>query len=645
MSVIESHTALRPRIAFFYGVIGFAILLLAAGMSYRQLFSNEAFTERERLQNQRRVLVPGPRGEIFDREGRVLVANRSRFSASLLFSDQRVRSAMGREQMRLNREITTTRAERPPEGLPARARLNVVQRYLEECGRILGRRQELAPQVLERHFTQQPLLPFPLISDLTPEEFARLVEQLPPHSPIEIHAVNTRHYPYGSAAAHTLGYVVSSDALPDEGLPGADLKTFYTRGSFGREGLERQFDERLQGQTGSEIWIVDNSGIRADRVDRQPPVPGKPLHTSIDIDLQLAGEEAFGDREGALVMLDVQSGEVLAMVSKPDYDLNRTTPFIATEFYEDLKEQEALYNRATRGCYPPGSPFKIITAIAALRHGAITPETEFVCNGTMMVGKAEFKCHAWRRGGHGRETLVTAIRDSCNVYFYNAALAAGPDALAAEARRFGLDRQTGIELPAEERRMLVPDPAWKLARRNESWTGGDTANMAIGQGFLLVTPLQMACLTASIARGETVTRPTLLRREAGAAVPVSGNQTLGLTPTDRAVIMEGMRQVVAGSGGVRGTGRFARLDDVEISGKTGTAQVRTPRGTLELAWFIAFAPSSDPKVAVATIVVGDEPDELNAGGQVAAPKARAVLEAYFKKHPHRPPPASVLTSR
>jgi penicillin-binding protein 2 len=633
VSVIESHSSLRPRIAFFYAVVGVAILVLAAGLAYRQLFSNEAFTERERLQNQRRVLLPGPRGEIFDREGRVLVANRSRFSAAILFSDQRVRREFSDEQFRLVRDSRRNNDERPSEGFAVRARFNVVQRYLDECGRILGRRQPLDARVLERHFSQQPLLPFPLISDLASHEFAALVEQLPAGSPIEIHAVNARHYPYGSAAAHTLGFVVSTDTLPDEGLPGGDLKTFFTRGSFGREGLELQFDERLQGQTGSEIWIVDNSGIRADRVGRQAPIPGKPLYTSLDVDLQLAGEEAFGDREGALVMLDVQTGEVLAMVSKPDYDLNKTSPFITTEYWNSLREQEALYNRATQGCYPPGSPFKLVTAIAALRAGVITPETEFVCNGTMAVGKAEFKCHAWRRGGHGRERLLTAIRDSCNIYFYNAALAAGPDALAAEARRFGLDRQTGIELPAEEKRMLIPDPAWKLMRKNESWTGGDTANMAIGQGFLLVTPLQMACFAASLARGETSTQPTLLRRESGVAVPVSGNQMLGLSPSDRAVIMEGMRQVVNGGGGVRGTGHFAKLPDVEVSGKTGTAQVRTPRGTLELAWFLAFAPSSQPKVAVALIVVGDEPDELNAGGMVAAPRAKKVLEAYFKKHP------------
>jgi penicillin-binding protein 2 len=636
LSVIEAHSALRPRITFFYVVIAGIVAVLIAGLAWRQLFSNEAYAEHERRQNQRRVLIPGPRGEIFDREGRVLVANRPRFAAVIYFSDSRLRSETRTEQFRLTRQINQESLPRPPEGIAARARLNIVQRYLDQCARILGRTDTVDPRALERHFSQQPMLPFPLVNDLAPPEFARLVEQLPLGSPVQIHASTTRHYPYGNAAAHTLGFVASTLDIPAEGLPGADLMTFFARGTLGRDGLERSFDDRLQGRTGTEIWIVDNNGVQARLVENQAPVSGNSIFTSLDVDAQLAGEEAFGDKEGALVLLDVRTGEVLALVSRPGYDLNELTPFISRATWNRIDERGAWLNRATQGYYPPGSTFKLVTAIAALRAGAITPETEAVCTGELMVGRVRFVCH--NHNGHGRVRLVDAIRQSCNVYFYQAALAAGAEAVAQEARRFGLDRPTGIELPNEGTRMIVPDNAWKRARTGEGWSAGDTANMAIGQGFLRVTPMQMACMVASLARGETITRPTLLRREGRTSIPVSGNQLLGLAPDQRAALYEGMAQVVR-----YGTGRLAALPGITLGGKSGTAQVETPRGTLELAWFVACGPVENPAVAIALVVVGDEPDRANAGGKVAAPIAKKVLEAWFAKHPPRPPSVLPLT--
>lgn len=641
MTGVEYHTAIRSRILFFYLFVAGLMLVLFCGLAYRQLLSTEAFQERERLQNQRRILIPGPRGEIFDREGRVLVANRPRFSAVLNFSEYALRKELRETQIRLMRDIRDGKIEDPGERLDKHARARVVEKYLTECSRILGRPLSLERKTLERHFNEQPLLPFPIINDLSQEDFARLLEQLKPGSPVQLLPSTARHYPYASAAAHTLGYIGSTLELPMEGLAGADLQTFIAKGMYGRDGLERQFDELLQGQTGSEIWVVDPSGIQDHMVASQTPVAGKPLNTSLDIDLQLKAEEVFGDQPGALVLLDVHTGEVLSLVSQPDFDLNETSPFIPTTLWNRLLEQEALLNRSTQGLYPPGSTFKIITACAGLRNGVITPDTVVECPGYMMVGNRQFPCH--RRSGHGPVRVVDALRMSCNVFFYETALRLGPDKLAEEARRFGLDHPTGIELPGEVRNMIVPDSAWKRATVKEPWTAGDTANMAIGQGFLRFTPLQMACMIASFARNETTTQPTILKRERGGAMITRGNMPLGLKPELRAAVLEGLFEVIdwtpSQHPGAGGTGSRAKIPGINLAGKTGTAQIKTlNRGTFELAWFVGFGPLEDPKVAWAAVVVGDRPDEEMAGGGVAAPKVKAVLDLYFQKYPPQPPP-------
>lgn len=636
MSIIETHTALKPRIAFFYAIIGVTVTVLFCGLAYRQLLSQDAFLDSERRQSQRRILIPGPRGEIFDRENRVLVANRPTFATVLYFSDENLQHEFQDSDRTLVRDVREGILPAPPNNeFRTAARARVVQKYLDQCNAITGRHDELSWRTLKRHYNEYPLLPFPLLKDLTPSEFAECLEQLLPDSPIQLYSSTTRHYPYGSAAAHTLGYVTSTQDLPAENLPGADLHTFYGRGSIGRDGLEREFDDQLQGKTGSEIWVVDPSGFQERMVENTPPVPGNSIYTSLDVDLQLAGERAFAEREGALVALDVKTGEILALVSQPDYDLNDLTPYISFETKAQIDDRGAWLNRAIQGTYPPGSTFKLITAMAALRNGAITPDTVFDCPGSIVVGNRTFRCHAWRRGGHGKVDLVRAITVSCNVFFYKTALALGPEKLAAEARRFGYDQVTSVELPNEVQRMIVPDPEWKRNSGRGGWVDGDTANFAIGQGFLDVTPLQVACFTASLARGETRTVPTILRRDNRTPRAAANNQSIGLPPQDMAAILQGMEQCAQ-----FGTAQFANIPGIRLGGKTGTAQKLTPRGMLELAWTLIFGPLEDPHVAVAVIIVGEKPDEPNAGGREAGPVAKQVLEAYFQKHPVAPAPSN-----
>lgn len=632
MNVLDVQTQQRARMSFFYSAVAAMVVVLFSGLAYRQLFSKDSFLDRERLQNQRRILIPGPRGEIVDRDGRVLVANRSRFSAVMLFSDARVRREFRKTYIDLVRDGKISRGD---DNAEAYARAYVVQRYLDHCNRILGRQGKVSTKGVDDHFRRHPLLPFPVIEDLLPTEFARLLEQLPASSPVQIFSSTARHYPYGSAAAHTLGYVSSTIDLPAENLPGADLMTFIARGSFGREGLEKQFDTQLQGRTGSEIYVVDPAGYKEELLQSVPPVTGQTLTTSLDIDLQVAGEAAFKQKdgeelEGACVALDVRTGEVLTLISKPDYDLNDTTPLITRDTWEKIKAKEAFYNRATQGLYPPGSTFKIISAIAGLRAGVITPQSEFTCNGQFLVGSRAFPCHD--NHAHGAINVVTALSKSCNVYFYQDGLAVGPDRLASEARRFGLDRPTGIEIPGEVKRMIVPDPDWKRRQLLGGWVPGDTANMSIGQGFLDVTPLQIACFTASFARNETVTTPTILRRPPGGSPALAGNQAIGLAPGDRAAIIAGMEDAV-----LHGTARKARIDGIRLGAKTGTAQkdvwIEGKKRQINLAWTTVFGPLDAPTIAVTVMLVGDKPDAEYGGGTFAAPIAKAVLEAYFAKHP------------
>jgi penicillin-binding protein 2 len=341
---------------------------------------------------------------------------------------------------------------------------------------------------------------------------------------------------------------------------------------------------------------------------------------------------------GAAVALDVATGEVLVLVSKPDYDLNAFAPRLSTATAADINARGAWLHRATQGLYPPGSTFKLITAQAGLRAGVIAPDSMVECTGAYRVGGRTFVCNNHR--DRGPITLPQAIEKSCNTFFYDYGLKTGIDAIAAEARLHGLGAPTGIELPHEARQMLVPDPAWKQERRGDRWFPGDTANVSIGQGDLALSPLQMAAYMASFARGETITRPTLIHHSS----PRPQNSPPdGLSPAHRAAIIAGMEAVTnTGTGRILQTPRF-RVPGLRIAGKTGTAQKRTPEGTVNFAWFVGFVPVENPKLAVAIVIEGDTPGEDFGGGRYAAPVAGAIFKAWADKtglYP-APTPASV----
>lgn len=644
MSDLDVHKGENPRIVLFAWLVILAGSVLILGLAWSQLIATNEFKEIEKRQTERRILKPGPRGDIYDRNGNLLVGNRPHYSAAVYLDDLRKEFRQEFKIVRdtadeaLAEEYRNTPVEERPYEVPIAnrsdcawtARMNVIQRYLDQINQITGRDDTISQSKVMRHFNEQLLLPLPLVEDLSPDHYARLVEQLhPKNSPIQIHTDTARYYPYGVAAAHTIGYVQNVNPDPDE-FPKDGIKTFTFKTKRGKTGIERSFDEHLSGTTGLEMWRVDPLGFQDTRLEMIPPKQGKDLITSLDIDLQLAAETALGDRTGAAIALDVRTGEVLTLASHPSFDLNDLSPFIPRKTFDEINERGAWLNRTLQLSYPPGSTFKLITSIAGLRAGTFNTETTHDCQGVYRVGNRIFRCHA--RYGHGVTDLAGAIEGSCNVFYYSEGLRMGIDVISAEAKRFGLDEKTGIEVPYETSRLVVPTKEWKRENVGSGWVPGDTANTAIGQGFLLVTPLQMATVIASIARGETRTVPTLkaLSREEGLQVN-HGGEPIGLNRKQYQALWDGMQKVI----GPDGTGRLVQIEGLPIAGKTGTADFRAHGKEVNLAWFVGFAPANNPQIAVAIMVEGTKVSDSYHGGSTAGPIAKDIFMKFIEKHPER----------
>ncbi len=629
--LVESHQAHDPRIVFFYFVIAALLVVLGGGLAYQQLVRVDAYAEAERQQTQRRILYPGPRGQIEDRSGRLLVGNRARLSVRLMLDE--LRPELRREQIRIRNNFRSAGDKDVPtrDQLTQLARVSVVQRYLDQVNVILARDNKVDGKRLRRHFERDLLLPYTLLDDLTQAEYTRLLEGLSVNSPVQFYPSSARFYPYGSAAAHTLGYVGATDDVDLEDFPGEDLKTFKMTGTMGRNGVEKRFDSTLQGEAGGAIYRVDPAGNRVSHpIEQVFPRQGKNLRLSLDIDLQVAAEAKMAESgmAGAAVALDIATGEVLVLASKPDYDLSKFSPSISPAVWQDAMDRKALFPRALQGAYPPGSSFKILTTIAGLRSGAITPDSTTNCPGFFVMGR-KFACHDGF--AHGEIGLGTALEKSCNVFFYKFGYDMGPAVIAAEAKRFHLDRPTGIELLDETRRMVIPDAEWKRHHYKQGWAGGDTVQMSIGQGFVLVTPLQMACFIASVARDEVWTQPTLLHDPAH---PRQRTERIGLTTDQRAALVKAMEDVtLTGTAKILTNGRLLpKIPGLRMAGKTGTAQKDAEGGKkINFAWFIGFAPVENPQIAVAIAIEGDTPGEETGGGLYAAPVAHAIFKTWVEK--------------
>lgn len=414
--------------------------------------------------------------------------------------------------------------------------------------------------------------------------------------------VSRRVYPSGPLVSHILGYVGEVTKKDLEILSHGD----YRGGDvIGKGGVEQFYEETLRGSPGEESIEVDARGRRVRVLDRKEPVPGQTIRLTVDFGAQSLAAELMAGRKGAVFAMDVQNGDVKVLYSSPAFDINPLAWGVSSREWNRLLNdpERPMMNRVISGTYPPGSPFKVVTLYAALAEGAITERTTYNCTGAFRLGDRVFRC--WKRTGHGRVDIIDSLKESCGVYFFQAGLKTGIDALVYWSSQFGIGERTDIDLPGEAPGVIA-GKEWKRANMRENWYPGDTVNYSIGQGYLLVTPVQVAVLYAAIANGGTLVRPRLVAER-----PLK-TRSLDLSEKNLGILRKGLREVVRG-----GTGRAAGGFGVELSGKTGTAQ--NPHGD-DHAWFVGYAPAENPRYVAIAIVEGG-----GKGSSVAAPVVGRLL--------------------
>jgi penicillin-binding protein 2 len=491
----------------------------------------------------------------------------------------------------------------------------------------------------------KPHMPVKLDKNVSMEKVA-LVETNALNLPgIYVDVSPIRLYLDGEILAPVIGY---TGEISKEEIEKSDDKYAYGDVS-GKHGLEKFFDSYIRGRRGAELVEVNVYGKEIKNLGRNDPVSGYNMVLTIDADLQKAAWEAMDGKAGSAVVIDPRDGAVLAMVSSPSFDPNLFNEGISSELWSQLQSNPfaPLSNKAISGQYPPGSTYKLIVATAALEEGVITPDTKIFCNGSFTLGNRTYRC--WKKGGHGSVDLHKAIVGSCDVYFYTVGKMLGVDRIAEYAKRFGLGDLSGIDLP-NEKKGLVPTREWKLRRKKEIWQMGETISISIGQGYNLVTALQLANAFGTFANGGTLWRPYLVKKIESTDGKVykeffpEKKGELKISAKTIAIINDALKGVVNEPGG---TGQNAKLPGVEVCGKTGTSQVlglpedekarrRKILGAFQKdhALFACYAPSKAPEIAIAVIL-----ENAGGGGAFAAPVARRILSAYFegkKKDKHLP---------
>jgi len=583
MRIYEDLRVVQSRLAVLQALAVALVALLVIQFWNLQVIRARHFRDLAENNRSRLVTLAAPRGALLDREGHVLVGNRPSFNIVLV----------PEHAMDLDRVVARLAAT-----------LEVGEAAIRER---LARRQPYRPVVVKTDAS---------LADVAALEARRL--ELPE---VTVEVVPLRSYPLASAAAHALGRV---GEITERQLELAEFKDLAAGSLVGQAGIESRYNRELMGRDGFRRVIVNSRGLEVREAERQAPLDGPSLTLSIDASLQAAVEKAFEGRAGSAVALDPRTGEVLAMTSTPAYDPNEFTTGIDASAWASLAQDPGtpLMNRVIQGTYSPGSTFKVIAATAALEEGVITPATTFYCPGYLAVYNTVFHCANLR--GHGVMDLRRAIANSCNVYFFQVGIRLEIGRLAKWAKLMGLGAPTGIDLPAEASG-LMPSPEWKMRIFKTPWYAGETVSVAIGQGQVNATPLQMARVAAVIANGGRLVHPHLARAPAGGGdAPVP----LGIRPETIAAVKEGMRAVVA-----EGTGWPARLSTVEVCGKTGSAQVvaksrleKSPNAfeMLPHGWFLAFAPAERPRIALAVLV-----EHAGSGAEGAAPVARQILAHFF----------------
>lgn len=550
-------------ISFIYLIIGLGYIQIIKGPFYQRLSENN----RIRL-----IPIHALRGNIYDRNGVILASAHPSFNACI-----------------------------------------VPQEFRQEAIGLLAKILHLSPDVLRERLSKgrsTPFAPVAIARDIDRPTATILEEQRSELPGVMVEVSGLRYYPYQEITSHILGY------LGQVGPAELRLKKKYgyqVRDFVGRGGVEESFDSWLRGEDGGQQVEVDYRGRLTQILGQKEPVKGKDLRLTIDARLQRLAWELLEDKTGAIIVMEPYSGEILAMVSRPGYDPNvfidPNRSGIRRRILED--PSAPLLNRAIGCQYPPGSTFKVVVALTALELGKITPSTRRSCEGIYYLGERGFRC--WNEDGHGSLDLKEAIIYSCNIFFYQVGLMVGVDNIAKMARYLGCGQPTGIELP-KEAKGLVPTSRWKMITKGEHWYDGETLNLSIGQGYLLVTPLQVARMMSAVATGGSLTQPHLIKKDG----MVKGSRKLDILAENVKVIKEGM---VKGVSWERGTGHRAYIPGFAIAAKTGTAEVEKGRSH---SWFSGFCPAERPEISFVVFL-----EHGGYGSQEAALVARALIDGWL----------------
>ena len=585
-------------------VFVFIILLmisLVARLVYLQVTGHEHYSTMAKSNRIKSVPLAPTRGIIYDRQGRVLAENTPSYSLELI-----------PEQIK-DMDETLSRLQKL---------LDIPE---EKIDRFLKQKKR------EKHFSSIPLL-----LRLTDEDVAKFSVVRPYFPGVDVHARLVRHYPYGFLTSHVVGYVGRINEKELKVLPVSQYRGTH---HVGKIGIEKTYESQLHGQTGYAEIETNAQGRAVKTVSSVDPVPGASIYLTLDIDLQKTAYEALGEKNGAVVAIEIKTGEVLVFISRPGFDPNPFVYGISNKAYHALQgsTDQPLFNRALRGQYPPGSTVKPFIGLAGLEYNVTSFRHKLFCPGFYQLPKLKHKYRDWKKWGHGLVDLNDAITQSCDVYFYDLARTLGINRIHAFMQQFGFGEKSGIDLVGEKAGLL-PSRKWKRKNRNQPWYPGETLITGIGQGFTQVTPLQLARATATLANKGEVVMPHL------AARIINGNQTtskqaavvqnINLNEQNLQNVISAMVNVIHGE---RGTARRLREGiNYQIAGKTGTAQVFTVKqeekyNEHELdeklkdhALFMSFAPADDPQIAVAVIV-----ENGGHGGSVAAPIAGKIIKQYL----------------
>ncbi len=584
---------LRGLILVLFGIIGVRLW-------YLQVLYGSFYRDKSENNRIRTVKVVAPRGNILDREGKILVGNRPSFNIGIMLED----------------------VEEPSISIA-------------EVAKISGIDAGLLFDSYSRNKYARRFEPRILVEDLTAEQFARLKANSYLLPGITFDSIPTRTYPQGNLAAQIFGYVREITKPQLKELEKHDYKIGDV---IGQTGLEKTYEDILRGYSGYLQLEVDARGVKKQELGKIPSVAGNDIKVSIDIDLQRAAETALGDHSGAVIALDPRSGEVLTIASAPTFDANVFSGELLTKEWEFLTKNpmKPMINRGIASAYPLGSTSKLLWAIAGLSEKLITPTTTLNCPGYFKLGNRRYLCH--KRGGHGNIDLKMALTLSCNAFFYNLGNQLGIEKMAKYLDYFGFGKKTGLDIVGEESG-IAPSPAWKLKRFNQKWYPGDTIPVSIGQGYFVATPIQLAQMGMLIANSGKHYKLHLLKSwiEKNSGVLVENKPVLKSDVVKEGLIkLETLNLVREMSASVteheRGTAKSARIPGIRIGGKTGTAQVvkkgleNNHKLNQDHAWFVGYAPVDNPEIVVVAIV-----EHSGHGGEFAAPVVREVMYKYFDK--------------